>query len=124
MQPVPTVPAVYLFSDDDGPQYVGRTGNLRARLAGHMNPSGDRYSATFAFRIALQNAAGLGLNVRGGRARVEQDVEFQNVFTLAKQQVASMQVRYLVVPDDIEQALLEVYASECLETPWNEFGNH
>ncbi len=52
----PDVPkaGIYLFSEGDEHQYVGRTNTLRTRLQNHCRPSSGHNSATFAFRIARQ----------------------------------------------------------------------
>lgn len=124
LPPGSKMPAIYLLSDEQGHQYVGRTRDLRRRLADHMNPANDRYSATFAFRRALKEAEDQGMDVDQRRAVIERDPVFQGIFAAQKLRVAAMQVRYLEVPDDIEQAILEVYAAERLATPWNVFRTH
>lgn len=38
-----------------------------------------------------------------------------------KQWVATLEIRYVVEEDPVSQALLEIYASDCLGTPYNDF---
>ena len=122
--PVPKVPAIYLLSEGNRPQYVGRTDNLRDRLSGHMRLGNDRNSASFAFLLAKEDAGGKGLNIKRTGSALEGDHEFQPFFRAAKERVARMRVRYVEVESPIEQALLEVYAAESLGTPYNSFETH
>ena len=122
--PVPKVPAIYLLYEDDEPVYVGRTRDLRRRLGDHMRPSNNRYSATFAFRLAKKDAKSSGVSIDRPDAALEADPDFDAIFRAAKKRVASMHVRYLELRDPIEQTLLEVYAAESLATPYNSFETH
>ena len=122
--PVPKVPAIYLLSRDGNPVYVGRTRDLRRRLRDHMLPGNDRYTATFAFRLAIEDAKRAGLNVKRKRAELEADPQFQPLFADAKARVSNMRVQYVEVDDPIEQTLLEVYVAESLGTKYNSFETH
>ena len=105
--------------------YVGRTRDLRQRLGDHMRPSSDRYMATFAFRLAIEDAELAGLDVDSmTRAELEADDEFRPVFETAKRRVATMHVQYLEVADPVERTILEVYAAECLAARHNTFETH
>ena len=116
--------AVYLLSEDGRPIYVGRTRTLRRRLRQHVSTTSGRDSATFAFRLAKVDAARAGVAVKRTRKTLEADANFQQFFDAAKGRVAAMDVRYIVVDDPVEQALLEVYAAESLATPYNTFETH
>ena len=120
-KPVPKIPAIYLLSERGRPSYVGRTRNLRDRLSGHMRPGNDRYSATFAFRLAINDAKNQGMDIARPRGALEKDPEFQPLFLAAKERVSNMQVKYIEVEDPVEQTILEVYAAESLATPYNSF---
>ncbi|HEY2852717.1 MAG TPA: hypothetical protein VGJ18_07735, partial [Gemmatimonadaceae bacterium] len=52
------------------------------------------------------------------------DVAFAAAFTAAKTRVRAMQVRYVEETDPLRQALLEIYASIVLATPYNDFNTH
>lgn len=87
-----------------------------------MRPGNDRYTATFAFRLAKQKCGQLS----AGRtdAELESHPEFKPLFMAAKDRVSKMKVQYVEVPDPIEQALFEVYAAESLGTKHNSFETH
>ncbi len=87
-----------------------------------MRPSSDRYTATFAFRLAKQGCGDLGV----GRtdAELEGHQKFKPIFAAAKDRVSKMRVQYVEIPDPIEQTLLEVYAAESLATKHNSFETH
>ena len=57
-------------------------------------------------------------------AELEENSLFQGYFRKAKERVSRMEVQYVEVADPIEQTLLEVYAAESLETPYNSFKTH
>ena len=119
---VPKIPAIYLLSEDGSPAYVGRTRNLRERLGDHMRRSSDRYSATFAFRLAKREWWLLS-NVLTD-AELEENPLFRERFLKAKDRVSQMAFQYVQVADPIEQTLLEVYVAESLATPYNSFETH
>jgi len=89
-----------------------------------MLPGNDRFTATFAFRLAMEDAKRAGLNIKRRRAELEVDPEFRSFFSDAKHRVSNMTVQYVEVDDPIEQSLLEVYAAESLATPYNSFETH
>jgi predicted GIY-YIG superfamily endonuclease len=129
---VPTLPQVmpqlgiYLFSEGEKYLYVGRTNRLRQSLQEHCRASATHNSATFAFRLAREatgkvQAAYTG---NGSRSVIEKEPEFKSAFTAAKLRVRNMQVRFVGESDPMRQALLELYVSVCLATPYNDFDNH
>ncbi len=89
-----------------------------------MLPGGDRYSATFAFRLAKEDAEGEGLDIKRPGDVLEADNDFRPFFQDSKKRVSEMNVQYVAVADAIEQTLLEVYAAESLGTPYNSFETH
>ena len=89
-----------------------------------MLPGNDRYTATFAFRLAIEDAKRAGLNVKRKRAELEADPQFQPLFADAKARVSNMRVQHVEVDDPIEQTLLEVYVAESLGTEYNSFETH
>ena len=125
MSPVPRVPAIYLFVEDGEPIYICRTRNLNQRLALHTRPSSSHNSASFAFLLAVEVAVDTGMAVDGAsRTELSANPSFSRFFAAAKKRVAAMPVKYLEVADPIEQAILEVYAAECLATRYNDFNTH
>jgi hypothetical protein len=50
--------------------------------------------------------------------------EFQQAFVSAKARIREMDYRYVVEFDQTFQALVEIYCSVALATPFNDFGTH
>ncbi len=89
-----------------------------------MRPSSRSNSASFAFRLALDDAKGKGIDIDKPRGVLEADPDFQPFFLAAKERVSNMQIKYIELEDPIEQTIFEVYAAESLGTPYNSFENH
>ena len=122
---IPQEPGVYLFSDEQRPRYVGQSRKLRSRLAQHTAQSGDRYSATLAFRIAIQQAREQGIPVDARtRDDLQADDAFKPVFTQAKRQVASWNLRFVEIEEPIPRTLFEVYVHLAPGTDLNDFETH
>lgn len=118
---------VYLFSELDKHLYVGRTRHLRQRLRQHSIPSSQHNQAVFAFRLAREATGRLvaAYSGQGRRASLAgEDIAFAAAFTDAKARVRAMQVRYVEETEPLRQALLEIYASIVLATPYNDFNTH
>lgn len=117
---------VYLFSEGDNHLYVGRTNTIRKRLQNHCRPSSGHNSATLAFRLARQFTGQTNATYaeQGSRFDLQSHSEFGSIFIAQKRRVRSMSVRYVSEPDPLRQALLEIYASVSLGTPYNDFDNH
>ncbi len=114
---------IYLFSSGKAAQYVGRSDNIRRRMGLHTRPSAGHNQATLAFHMAR---ATLGLSApsykpHGSRAFLLKNRRFRTAFDQAKLKIRNMDVRFLEEPDPIMQALLEIYVSTALRTPYNEF---
>ena len=130
---IPTLPrdapsaGIYLFSENDKNLYVGRTRNMKKRFAQHSNPGSQHNQAVFAFRLARE-ATGKMVAAYSGDGRraalATEDAVFAAAFTAAKTRVRAMQVRYVGETDPLRQALLEIYASIVLATPYNDFNTH
>ena len=117
---------IYLFSEDGKHLYVGRTNTIRKRLQNHCRPSSGHNSATFAFRLAreITGQTVATYTERGSRSELENDPVFGPVFIEQKERVRNMDVRFVSEPHPMRQALLEMYASVSLQTPYNDFDNH
>jgi predicted GIY-YIG superfamily endonuclease len=119
--------AIYLFSESGKNLYVGRTRNMKKRFAQHSNPGSQHNQAVFAFRLAREATGKLVASYSGeGRraALATEDAVFSAAFTAAKMRVRAMEVRYVEEKDPLRQALLEIYASIVLATPYNDFNTH
>jgi hypothetical protein len=60
----------------------------------------------------------------GSRAGLMELPEFQQAFVSAKARIRVMDYRYVVEFDQTFQALVEIYCSVALATPFNDFGTH
>jgi hypothetical protein len=111
---------VYLFSQGQTHYYVGRGKNVRQRIMQHTRRSA--LDAPFAFRRAreiLDRPA--TYTTEGGRKQLLSDAKFLATLQAQKQWIAELDVRYVIESDPTNQALLEVYASDVLQTPYNDF---
>lgn len=118
---------IYLFSEPGKYLYVGRTRHLRQRMRQHSIPSSRHNQAVFAFRLARE-VTGRDVAAYSGDGRravlASADPAFVAAFTAAKARVRAMQLRYVEETDPLRQALLEIYASIVLATPYNDFNTH
>jgi hypothetical protein len=131
----PTTHGVYLFTESDKHLYVGRTGKtersvragkqsasgFRARLAGHCRPGSGLSSATFAIRLALEQARKEGNAIIAPRGELLADPRFGLLFIAAKERITAMEFRVVEIEDDRESAVFEVYTAYMLRTPYNSF---
>lgn len=118
------VRGVYLFLENNQPIYVGRTNRMRARLQEHGRLSAGHNDASFAFRLAKAAASVNGINTNRKRSELANDPEFAIHFLSEKRRVSEMRIKYVEISDPVDQYLFEVYASEVLQTPHNDFENH
>ena len=111
---------VYLFSSGLIHYYVGRSKNVRERILQHSRPS--VLDAPFAFRRVREK---LKLpptyTTEGSRAELLARDDFFNEIQKQKRWIAKLQVRFVFEKDPTTQVLLEVYASDVLQTPYNDF---
>jgi hypothetical protein len=80
----------------------------------------------FAFRLAREITGKLvaSYTAEGSRAALVLLPEFDTAFTSAKQRIRKMDLRYVEETDPLRQALLEIYVSIVLKTPYNDFNTH
>lgn len=103
---------IYAFFEGGNAVHVGRTRDLGRRLRGHISRS--HYSASFAFKRTRQERGLKATYVtKGSRADLVKDPEFATAFHRHIAIVKTLQVRFVEVPDPLQQYLLELYA--CLE---------
>jgi hypothetical protein len=118
---------IYVLFENGKPIYVGRSNNIKQRLSGHGSQSSDRFSATFAFRLAIKEFEKKYPKSTKGilRQDLENDQNFAVIFKKAKARVAEMGIRAIEIDDQITQTIFEVYASMKLGTlEFNSFDNH
>jgi predicted GIY-YIG superfamily endonuclease len=117
---------IYLFSEGARHLYVGRTRHLKQRLRQHSIPGSQHNQAVFAFRLARETTGILisKYTASGSRKALCAQEDFGAAFVRAKERVRNMDVRYVEETDALRQALLEIYASVVLKTPYNDFNTH
>ena len=117
---------VYLFSEGGHHLYVGRSNNFRNRLRQHSSDGAQHNQAVFAFRLAREATGKVEASYKpeGSRATLLTDPDFAKAFLSAKQRVRAMDLRHVEEADQLRQALLEIYVSVVLRTPYNDFATH
>jgi hypothetical protein len=117
---------IYLFSENGRDLYVGRTRNIRARIAGHSRPGAKHGTAAFAFQLAREATGNLAATYKkkGSRADLMESPEFRLAFDEAKKRIRAMELRFVEEDDPIRQAVLEIYVAVSLKTPYNDFDTH
>lgn len=118
---------VYLFTEGGRHLYVGRSNGLRKRYARHCNPGATHRMAAFAFRLAREATGKAKASYKAGedsRAGLITNAEFLAAFTEAKARIRRMDYRFVEESDQTRQALLEIYCSVALRTPYNDFNTH
>ncbi len=114
---------VYAFFENDVAAHVGRTRNLQGRLRGHITR--NHYSASYAFKRARRELGLVATYVtKGSRPELAKDLVFQECFYRHVAIVKTMNVRFIEVPNPIEQYLLELYAHMEYGLPLDEFDTH
>jgi hypothetical protein len=119
-------PGIYVLSEDQVIQYVGRANKIRKRVQQHSRPSSGGNAAPFAFRLAKQ-ALGLGkatYTKKGSRTEIEKTPDFQKAFADAKTRIRAMAVRFIREDDPVTQAIMEVCVAVELKAIHNDFDNH
>jgi hypothetical protein len=118
---------IYLLSEGEHHLYVGRSNNIRHRIARHSSPSATYRMAAFAFRLAREvtgNQKATYKKGKGSRASLMENPMFVDAFSSAKERIRKMNLRFVEEMDPVQQALLEIYVAVVLGTPYNDFDNH
>jgi hypothetical protein len=117
---------IYLFSENGQHLYVGRSNNIRGRIGRHCLPGATHRMAAFAFRLAREATGFLKATYKkeGSRKSLVENLDFSNAFSSAKERIRMMDLRFIEVDDQTQQAIFEIYVSTALQTPYNDFGTH
>ena len=117
---------IYLFSEDRKHLYVGRSRDIRGRIARHSRPGATHRMAAFAFRLARETTDNLDASYKteGSRSELIQYPDFRAAFDKAKTRIREMDVRFVEEANPVRQALLEIYVAVSLRTPYNDFRTH
>lgn len=113
---------IYLLAEGDRNLYIGRSRKIRSRLRMHV---GHYAGASFAVKLARE-ATGkrTSYTTKDSVKELLKDQDFAAAFQLAKNRIRSMEIRYVEESDCNRQALLEIYATLVLKTPYNDFDTH
>lgn len=126
-QVTPPRQGIYVLFEEGKPIYVGRSNNIKQRMSGHSNQGSVRLSATFAFKLAIENYENKYQKTTKviRRQDLETDTDFAILFNEAKARVAEMGIKVVAIEDQITQTIFEVYAAMTLGTlKYNSFANH
>jgi len=119
----PTKPGVYLISDGTGHLYAGRCKNIRQRMKNHGGTSPA--SSTFAFRLSCQAIKRKVSYKKGdGRKELMANATFKRTFLGNVNKIRQMNVRHIIIEEDVSQHLFELYVHLALKTPHNSFATH
>jgi hypothetical protein len=114
---------IYLLSEGPRHLYIGRSRKIRQRLRMHVgHPAG----ASFAVKLARELTGRLKptYTTAGSIKELLREPEFLGAFQKAKGRIRAMHIRYIDEADCNRQALLEIYATVSLNTPYNDFETH
>lgn len=117
---------IYLFTEAGRHVYVGRSNGIRRRLKDHCSESSRDTKAALAFRLAREQCGVLKASYKaeGSRRSLLERPDFAAAFTAQKARLRAMEIRTVEETDPNRQALLEMYASIALATPYNDFDTH
>ncbi len=117
-------PGVYAFFENGAPLYVGRSKNIHRRLGNHCR--GRASQTAFAFRLAREKTGNTKATYapNGSRRALAANPAFAAAFLEVQARIREMDVRFVEEPDPVAQALLEIYVTVALNTPYNDFDTH
>ena len=125
---LPKTGGIYVFYEGIGkPIYVGRTKNIRQRIQLHTRDSSKHESATFTFNLAKMEYRILFPDrKKTTRTLLMNEIEFIPIFTLQKERVKKMYLKYIDEEHDILQTMVEPYLALKLKTypNYNTFETH
>lgn len=117
---------IYLFTEGERHLYVGRSDSIANRLRLHCRASAMHNQASFAFRLARE-ICGVGkasYTAKDARSKQVAEEPLKSTFVAQKARLQQMDIRVVEESDANRQALLEMYVSIALGTPYNDFKNH
>jgi hypothetical protein len=122
----PPQACIYLFSEGDRHLYTGRTRKFKQRMSQQSSPWSQHNQAALAFKLACEGCGKTPENYvkNKGRAALACEPDFIDAFQAAKARVRSMNLRFVEEREPTRQALLEIYVSVALGTPYNDFNTH
>lgn len=106
---------VYLFSDSNGHQFVGRTNRLYQRMLHHCRGSSSTNRSSFKLCLLTESQAfGRTLSRKTEWRDLEGHPAFREQYEAVKDRINRMQIRFIEESDSLGQLLLEIYCKEIL----------
>ena len=106
---------VYAFYENGLAIYVGRSNRMRERVREHGAESSRHESATFAYKLMLED-----VGEQGGHSskfsRKELQDKHREVYTRQRERIRGMEIRAVGIEDQRLQAVFEIYAVLALGT--------
>lgn len=115
---------VYMFSENDVVEYVGRTRDVRARYKQHTGDRTTQNNAPFAFKLARIAAKIPPPTYKSDdftRARLMTNETFVAAFRQATTRIKQMEFRFVNEDEPTRQCLLEIYVSVVTKSKNNDF---
>ena len=106
---------VYAFYENGEAIYVGRSNGMRQRIRQHGADSSRNGSATFAFKLLLEEIGEPG-NHRSSAPRKELEERHSEEYAKQKHRIQNMRVRVVEIEDQRVQTIFETYAILALDT--------
>jgi hypothetical protein len=93
---------------------------------GEKHHVGGPEGASFAFKLAKEKCGKQKATYtkEGSRKALMTFPDFSAAFDWAKSRIRQMDIRFVQEPDPNRQALLEIYVTLSLATPYNDFETH
>ena len=112
---------VYAFYENGEAIYVGRSNRIRDRIREHGAESSKHESATFAYKLMLEE-----VGEQGGHSsqlsRHDLQNQYEDKYRGQRKRIREMEVRTVAIEDQRVQAVLEIYAILALgTTKYNSF---
>ena len=112
---------VYAFYENGEAIYVGRSNRIRDRIREHGAESSRHESATFAYKLMLEE-----VGEQGGHSsqlsRHDLQNQYEDKYRGQRKRIREMEVRTVAIEDQRVQAVLEIYAILALgTTKYNSF---
>ena len=112
-------PGCYVLLKSGEPMYVGRSRSIVQRLTKHVKGK-SHFDSSLAYKIASEKYDH-NKTAKGAM----KDPAFMREFGKAKEHLASLDVAFIEIKNDLEVFLFEVYCAMELDTAeWNTFRTH
>ena len=106
---------VYAFYENGKAIYVGRSNRIRDRIREHGAESSRHESATFAYKLMLEEVGEQGgHSSKSSRQDLQQ--KYENEYKGQRKRIREMKVRGVAIEDQKVQAVFEIYAILALGT--------